>query len=85
MRVLCDVGLCKHKRRSVWMEERASEQIGSSPINGPSHLQPLLSTVGDTERGHITAADCGLTRAFELQAEDVGHKPDQILKVTKLK
>lgn len=53
MRVPCDVCLCKHKRRSVWMEERASEQIGSSPINGPSHLQPLLSTVGDTERGHI--------------------------------
>lgn len=72
MRVPCDVCLCKHKRRSVWMEERASEQIGSSPINGPSHLQPLLSTVGDTERGHITAAGCGLTRAFELQAEDVG-------------
>lgn len=63
-----------------------------SPINGPSHLQLLLSKVGDTGRGHITAADCGLTRAFELQAEDVGqyflhvgHKPDQIVKVTKLK
>lgn len=85
MRVLC-LFVQTQKKVSV---DGGESRWANSPINGPSHLQ--LSTAGDAERGHMTAADRGLKsvwtpgRGCWSVCPSCWFKPDQILKVTKLK